>query len=96
MLPTPPVKLLPAELPTAVLSVPVVLSNSAAVPTAVLLLPVLRTSVPAPTPVLKFESPAEKREYQSTPVFPAPVPRCWRALHPSAVGNSDSTRPAAG
>src|SRR5207245_4262788 len=69
---------------------PVVLSNIAAVPTAVLESApvVVRASAPAPTPVLKLASPTKKSEYQPIAVFPMPLPRRARALHPSAVVNA--------
>lgn len=69
----------------AVFSVPVVLSKSAAAPSAVFESALLRTSAPAPTPVLKLPVLFEKSERHPRPVFPAPLVSSLRASQPSAV-----------
>ena len=64
--------------PTAVFRVPSMLNSRAAAPTAVLISALLKTSVPAPAPVLKCANGVEKSEFQPNAVFAAPegVEKC--------------------
>src|SRR5205814_7596001 len=85
-----------AAVPQAVFRVPSTLSIRAAVPTAVFASPWLRTSVPAPTPVLKLPVKSCASENQPNAEFALPVMTLTRELVPSAVLNVPPTEAGSG